>query len=195
MVRPNREPLAGKVEVDELYLGGKYKGTGRGPGLGMTLGSKSMIAAAVEVRGKGMGRLRLRVIPRRSHDHLTRFVKQVVAPGATIMTDGWFPYTHLVDSGYIHEPHAIQGAHAEGASVLPRIHRVSALLKRWFLGILQGRASKQQLPHYLEEFAFRFNRRHSRHRGQLFYRLVQQSSSTEPYPINRLRNPHNSGIG
>jgi len=194
MVRPNREPLAGKVEVDELYVGGRYKGPWHGKGLGMTLGAKSMIAAAVEVRGEGMGRLRLQVIPRRSHEHLTRFVRQVAAPGSAIVTDGWFPYTHLVESGYVHEPHTT-GTAEQGPSPLPRIHRVSALLKRWLLGVLQGRASRQQLPHYLEEFAFRFNRRHSLHRGQLFYRLIQQASSTEPHPIGRLRNPRTLSVG
>jgi hypothetical protein len=195
MVRQNREPLTGKVEVDELYIGGKYKGPWRGKGLGMTLGSKSMIAAAVEVRGEGMGRLRLHVIPRRSHKHLTQFVKQVVASGSTIITDGWFPYTHVADFGYIHEPHVTPVEDPESAPPLPRVHRVSALLKRWLLGVLQGRASKEQLPHYLEEFAFRFNRRHSLHRGQLFYRLIQQASSTEPHPISKLRNriPSESG--
>lgn len=186
-VRPDREQLSGRVEVDEIFVGGRRKGRGQGPGLGMTLGSKSMVAAAVEVRDKGMGRLRFQIIPRRSHDHLTRFVKQSVAPGATVITDGWFPYTHVEDAGYIHEPRPGREEDPESAPHLPHLHRVAALLKRWLLGVHQGRVSREHLPHYLEEFSFRFNRRLSSHRGQLFYRLVQQACAVDPQPYSRLR--------
>jgi hypothetical protein len=81
-------------------------------------------------------------------------------------------------------------------TLLPRVHRVTALLKRWLLGIHQGRASREHLVYYLDEFTFRFNRRQSRHRGKLFYRLLQQAVAVDPVPYTDLvgqKKPHESG--
>ena len=63
--------------------------------------------------------------------------------------------------------------------LLPRVHRV-ALLKRWLLGTHQGAVSAEHLDYYLDEFTFHFNRRTSRSRGKLFYRLLQQSVQIAP---------------
>jgi len=71
-------------------------------------------------------------------------------------------------------------------TLLPRVHRVASLLKRWLLGTHQGRVERKHLPYYLDEFTFRFNRRTSRSRGLLFYRLAQQSVALEPVPFSRL---------
>ena len=64
--------------------------------------------------------------------------------------------------------------------LLPRVHRVTALLKRWLLGTHQGAVSPAHLDYYLDEFTFRFNRRHSAARGKLFFRLMQQAVNTFP---------------
>ena len=69
---------------------------------------------------------------------------------------------------------------------MPRVHRVSSLLKRWLLGTHQGAVRPQQLDYYLDEFAFRFNRRSSNHRGLLFHRLLEQAVQTEPQPLARI---------
>lgn len=71
-------------------------------------------------------------------------------------------------------------------TLLPRVHRVASLLKRWLLGTRQGRPDRTHLPYYLDEFTFRFNRRTSRHRGLLFYRLLQQAVAVDPVPYERL---------
>jgi hypothetical protein len=71
-------------------------------------------------------------------------------------------------------------------AVMPGPHLVSSLLKRWTAGTLHHRVSRQQLPYYLDEFTFRFNRRTSRARGLLFYRLLQQSADTDPHPLSEL---------
>jgi hypothetical protein len=39
----------------------------------------------------------------------------------------------------------------------------------------------------LNEFTFRFNRRHSKHRGLLFYRLIELAVETHPHPFNTIR--------
>ena len=63
----------------------------------------------------------------------------------------------------------------------------------WLLGTHQGRVGHAHLDYYLDEFTFRFNRRRSKHRGKLFFRLVQQAVAMEPMPYRRLvqdgRNP------
>ena len=66
--------------------------------------------------------------------------------------------------------------------LLPRVHRISSLLKRWLLGTHQGAVSAEHLDYYLDEFTFRFNRRTSRSRGKLFYRLLQQTVQVDPAP-------------
>jgi len=63
---------------------------------------------------------------------------------------------------------------------MPRVHRIASLLKRWILGTHQGAVAARHLPYYLDEFTFRFNRRRSKNRGKLFFRLMQQAVSTPP---------------
>jgi hypothetical protein len=72
------------------------------------------------------------------------------------------------------------------AELLPRIHLVASLLKRWLLGTHQGAVSIEHLDYYLDEFTFRFNRRTSRSRGLLFYRLVQQAVELDPVPYEQI---------
>jgi hypothetical protein len=69
---------------------------------------------------------------------------------------------------------------------LPRVHRVASLLKRWLLGTHQGGVSRDHLEYYLDEFTFRFNRRASKYRGKLFYRLLQQAVAVDPVPFRQL---------
>jgi hypothetical protein len=69
---------------------------------------------------------------------------------------------------------------------LPRVHRAVSLLKRWLTGTHQGAVSREHLDYYLDEFVFRFNRRTSRHRGKLFYRLLQNAVQVRPAPYDSL---------
>ena len=182
MVRPGREPLTEAVEVDEIYVGGVEPGKGKRH-LGET---KALVAVATEVRGRGMGRIRLQRILDASENSLVGFVRQVVGPGAVVITDGWTAYPGLAEHGYTHRPRVVSGSGQTASTLLPRVHRVAALLKRWLLGIYQGRVTHEHLGDYLNEFAFRFNRRLSRHRGKLFYRLVQQAVAVDPIPYHQL---------
>ena len=182
MVRPGRERLTDKVEVDEAFVGGVEPGGGR-----RHLGeSKALVVVAAEVRGQGIGRIRLQRIPDASADSLRGFLKGAVAPGTRVITDGWEGYARLKDAGYTHRPRVVSTSGKTASTLLPRVHRVIALLKRWLLGIHQGRVSRQQLEHYLDEFTFRFNRRHSQYRGMLFYRLAQQAVAIPHVPFRKL---------
>jgi len=108
------------------------------------------------------------------------FVKDNIEPGTTVHTDGWLGYEPLNKHGYGHEATFLRGRAESASELLPRVHRVVSLLKRWLLGTLQAGVSPQHLDYSLDEFAFRFNRRHSRSRGKLFYRLVQQAVAVAP---------------
>lgn len=182
MIRPGRERLTEEVEVDEIFVGGVEPGGGKRH-LGAT---KALVAAAVEVRGAGMGRIRLRRIVNASAQSLEAFVQEAVEPGARVITDGWTAYPGLERLGYVHRPRIVRTSGQTASTLLPRVHRVAALLKRWLLGSHQGRVSRDHLGDYLDEFTFRFNRRLSRHRGKLFYRLLQQAVAIEPVPYQRL---------
>jgi transposase-like protein len=178
MVRPGRDRLRGTVEVDESYWGGEEKGV-----IGRLTEDKALIAVAAEENGKGIGRIRLRSIPAPNKASLHGFICEAVTPGSTVRTDGLRAYLGL--KGYIHDRH-VQRRQPEGEHLLPRVHQVISLLKRWLLGTHQGAIGHSHLDYYLDEFTFRFNRRTSASRGKLFYRLLQQAVQVDPVPYKNI---------
>jgi transposase-like protein len=182
MVRPGRDRLDGIVEVDESYVGGEEEGV-----RGRYTEKKAIVAIAVEVIDeKKLGRARIRQVPDVTGPALQAFVTDSVTPGATVMTDAFRSYAALPGLGYDHLV-LNQSASPDPAHVLmPAVHRVSSLLKRWLLGTYQGAVSNQHLNYYLDEFVFRFNRRSSRSRGLLFYRLLEQAVQVSPVPMSSL---------
>jgi len=180
MIRPGRERLTGQVEVDETLIGGVRKKPA-------SRYHKAFVGIAAEIRGNGIGRIRLKVLPNDMENSIVTFVRYAVEPGAVLFTDGAHAYKALVDHGYKHQRSVMQGIpDKEQSAALPRVHRIASLLKRWSLGMHQGRVSRRQLDHYLGEFAFRFNRRTSEHRGMLFYRLLQQAVLVPPSPYGKI---------
>jgi transposase-like protein len=175
MVRPGRDRLTGWVEVDETYLGGLEEGVP-----GRQLGDKALIVVAAQADSNRIGRIRLRAIPDASAESLHPFVKDCIEPGSTVHTDGWKGYHGLDQLGYDHEVTVLRGRLKDAGKLLPRVHLVVSLLKRWLVGTHQGAVSHKHLPYYLDEFTFRFNRRRSRSRGKLFFRLVEQAVATDP---------------
>ncbi|WP_414648606.1 IS1595 family transposase [Edaphobacter sp.] len=153
---------------------------------------KALIIVAAEEDGKGIGRIRLRHIPDANRATLHGFIAQAVEPGSTVRTDGLNAYLEM--TGYVHD-RQIQRRQAEGEHLLPRAHRVISLLKRWLLGTHQGAVGHDHLDAYLDEFTFRFNRRNSRSRGKLFYRLAQQAVQIAPAPFADLIKPQPIGHG
>lgn len=182
MVRPGRDRLHGAVEVDETYWGAGDEAL-----KGRHLVNRVVIAIAVERVGRqGLGRIRLRRIHDASANSLQAFLTEAVEPGSVVHTDGWIGYDRVGKSGYEHRIVFLEDHRESPAVLLPRVHRVAALLKRWLLGTHQGAVSFEHLDYYLDEFTFRFNRRKSRHRGKLFYRLLQQAVAVDPAPYKTL---------
>jgi transposase-like protein len=188
MVRPGRDRLCGEVEVDETYIGAPEEGV-----CGRQTLRKAIVAIAVEKDGQGFGRVRLRLVGDVSADSLMSFVRSAVEPGSVVQTDGWASYNGLKDAGYRHEVTVISGSPDPAHVVMPRVHKVAALLKRWIMGTLQGGIQHQHLDYYLDEFTFRFNRRRSKSRGLLFYRLAQQAVDVEPVTYRSIVAPDDPG--
>jgi len=182
MVRPGRDRLVGDVEVDETTIGGVKPGP---PGRG-ALG-KVLVAVAVEQQVKGFGRCRLAVISNASATALHRFTTDHIEPGSVLITDGWGAYpTVASSSGYGHKPTNVHRSGQPAHIPLPGVHRVASLVKRWLLGTHQGSVEADHLQAYLNEFAFRFNRRGAHHRGLLFRRLLEQAVVVGPVTYRSL---------
>jgi transposase-like protein len=187
MIRPGRDRLRGVVEVDEAYWGGEEEGV-----VGRKTETKALIAVAAEENGQAIGRIRLRRIAAADRPTLHGFIRDSIEPGSMVRTDGLNAYLKL--NGYLHDRH-VQQRQPKGVHLLPRVHRVISLLKRWMLGTHQGAVGHEYLDYYLDEFTFRFNRRTSKSRGKLFYRLAQQAVQIAPVPFNKLTKPQPLGGG
>ena len=183
MVRPGRDRLSGRVEVDETYVGGPASGA-----RGRQLGAKqALVLVAEEEAGAGIGRIRLRRVADASAPSLEAFVREAVEPGSVVRTDGWTGYARLSSLGYPHEVVVTGGDEQRVSKHFPRVHRVASLLKRWLLGTHQGAVRPSYLDYYLDEFTFRFNRRTSRSRGKLFRRLLEQAVAVDPAPLPQMQ--------
>lgn len=176
MVTPGRHSLSGQVEVDETYIGGKEEGHP-----GRKVEKKAIVVVAIEVfEPKGFGRVRLQQIPDVTGESLIGFVQREVKPGSIIRTDGWSGYEGLEHYGYIRKKIVLSSSGDPAHVALPGVHRIASLLKRWLISTHQGAVSKKHLDYYLAEYTFRFNRRTSKARGLLFYRLLQNAVQFKP---------------
>ena len=177
MVNPEREKLKGIVEVDEAYVGGRDTGSIRAPNPDS---KKAIVIIAVELlEPKGFGRVRIRKIANASKECIEQFISETIEPGSIVRTDGSQAYSSIYKLGYTRDKLVQLGSVTPAHVSLPGVHRVASLLKRWLLGTHQGSVKSEQLDAYLDEYAFRFNRRKSRSRGLLFYRLLELAVETK----------------
>jgi transposase-like protein len=176
LVRPGRERLHGIVEVDETYIGGEEPGlTG-----GRAKGKKVLVGVAVErLEPRGFGRCRMAPLTDASGDSLRTFLLENVQEGSRVITDGWQSYRPATRELYVHEP-LVGASGADASKLLPGVHKLASLSKRWLLGTHQGSVDAAHLASYLDEFVFRFNRRHSRSRGLVFYRVLELAATHDP---------------
>lgn len=181
MVRPGRERLSGRIEVDETYVGGTEEGL-----RGRKTEKKALVAVAVEENGRATGRIRMARIRDASASSLEAFIEESIELGSLVHTDGWQGYSGLKQLGYKHEVTVLAGRDESACELLPHVHHVAGLLKTWLAGTLHGGISREHLDYYLDEFTFRYNRRTSRSRGKLFYRLVQQALEVDPVPYQAM---------
>jgi transposase-like protein len=187
MVRPSRELLTGEVEVDETYLALTERGKPKSSKGKKSNTLKVLVVVAVEIlKPRGFGRIRIRCIEKADFANLIPFVRESVHTQASIHTDGSSAYKKLKDEGYKHRHTVHLGPAIPAHDSMPGVHRIAALLQRWLLGTHHGAIQPKQLDYYLDEFVFRFNRRTSRSRGLLFYRLLQQAVATGPVTYKKV---------
>lgn len=173
MVLPGRDRLSGIIEVAETYIGGEKPGK-RGRGAA----SKTLVLVAVEDKDNHIGRIRLHRIIDASAESLTKAINTNIEPGTIIRADGLNGYNLLPWAGFTRI--VVRKDAVVGDNLLPLVNRVVSLLNRWLIGTHQGAVQPSHLDYYLYEFTFRFNRRTSRFRGKLFYRLIQQAVAIHP---------------
>ena len=181
MVRKDRDRLNGSVEVDETYIGGVETGVS-----GRETHKKVLVGIAAEIRGKAMGRIRLQIMEDASIKSCESFVQNSINVGSLVQTDGWTGYANLGNLGFKHKILNLSKSKKAAHELLPKVHRIASLLKRVLLGTHQGGVQPQHLAYYLDEFTFRFNRRTSKSRGLLFYRLLEQAVNTGPHPYKEV---------
>lgn len=181
MIRSGRERLRGRVEVDETYIGGQKKGV---RGRGAT--GKTLVLVAIEGDSAKLGRVRFRCVTTADADSIESFVQEYIEPGTIVVTDGLPAHNGLRSAGFDHRPHVIAKGGDVARQELDHVHLIISLLKRWLVGTHQGAVTPAHLQAYLDEFAFRFNRRLSTHRGKLFHRLIQQSVTLKPKSVKAL---------
>ena len=185
MVNPEREKLSGLVEVDETLIGGVVP---RKSIKNHSHKSKAVVLVAVELlEPKGFGRIRLRHVSAATKDNIEQFIIDVVKPGSVIYSDGSPVYNCAKENGFTHHKTVHLGSYIAAHITMPGVHRVASLLKRWLLGAYQGAIQEKQLEYYLDEYTFRFNRRKSKSRGLLFYRLLEQAVITAPLTYDDIK--------
>ena len=159
MINTSREPLRGEVEVDETWVGGPQAGL---RGSRQLKGRKAaLVLVAVEKRGRATGRIRMATIPDFRRETLLAFLKENVALGSKVYTDGLKSFTGLQEAGFQHVARSqrLRIELRKGAkSVVPLADRAIGNLQQWLLGTHHG-VSRDQLQVYLDEFVFRHNRR------------------------------------
>ena len=197
MIRSEREPLSGIVEIDEGYIGGFGEGGKRGRGSD----NKQLVAVAIQLekivtdkphdplRDYRLVKIRAKCIENASKEEWHQFIKDNIAPGSTLIRDGWTGYSGIEEYGYHSEIFKTSKVNTQELK-LPHVHLAISLIKRWILGTYQGSIDEDHLQTYLEEYTFRFNRKTSHNRGWLFYRLSQGAMSTVPHPYEDLIKPH-----
>jgi transposase-like protein len=185
MVNVAREPLRGEVEMDDTWVGGPQAGL---RGSRQLRGRKAaLVIVAVEKRGRASGRTRMAVIPDFKKATLSNFIKEHVAPGTTIYTDGLKTFTDLQEAGFRHipRPQPLRRDLRQGAkSAVPLADQAIGNLQQWLIGTYHG-VSRDQLQVYLDEFVFRHNRR--KQPMAAFQTLLGLGTSQTPTSYDRIR--------
>jgi transposase-like protein len=157
MVNPDRDSLRGTVEVDETYVGGPVVGR-RGRST-----TKALVIGAVELRNGKPARVRFRKITAPTASNVLKFIADTIERGSEVVTDGSPSYNGLYEAGYVQRIQSTKMFGDEPAAVLPHFHLAVSNLKTWLMGTHHGAVSQKHLQAYLNEYAFRFNRRGNLH--------------------------------
>jgi Zn ribbon nucleic-acid-binding protein len=169
LVRPDREPLSKDVEIDEAFVGGKRAG-------------KSMVLVATETDG----RVRFAHAPTNDAETLKAFADASLAPDADVTSDGHAAYNAASLGKRAHEMIVQTSAERRVKDTLQTIHWSVSLLKRWLLGTHAGAVKPRHLQAYLDEFAFRWNRRKTHGVGRISARTIENLVAHAPLTMRAI---------
>jgi transposase-like protein len=170
LVRPEREPLGPFVQMDEALVGGKG-----GP-------HKELVLVAAEADG----RVRLAHAETNDKATLKRFADGQVASDARVVTDGLASYDGDSLGERPHEAKVQTKAERRENDVVQSCHWTISLLKRWLLGTHAGAVAPKHLQAYLDEYAFRHNRRKTHGVGRIAARVIEQLVARPPLTMRSL---------
>jgi hypothetical protein len=175
MVRSGRPRLEGVVEVGRTFLPAGA--------------DRTVIAIAIEDRGEEPGRVRMQPLASAADSSLMRFVAWAVEPGTVVVPDRLRNPAALARLGC--RPANAHGGAPTRVGSRPFVHlgMVERRLADWLERTHHGSTGRELLDWYLDEFTFRFNRRSARHRGLLFYRLLEEALVTPPQPYGAMLAP------
>lgn len=179
--RDSAYKLKGYVEIDEMFIGGPIEGSKRGRGTEKTPVLVAVSYTPIKGKGEVTGFAKLQAVSAVSEATVLEFVKAQVEPGSTIRTDGLSVYPMLEKHGFKHdqEPVLKRKAHL----VLPHVHTFISNLRSFVQGTHHG-LPETHLQQYLNEFCYRFNRRHRR--TEMFDRLLLACLEQEEMPYSAL---------
>jgi transposase-like protein len=153
--------MAGEVEVDETFVGGKVGFMKRDArerrGITKKGGGSSYKTVVMGFRERGSGKVHAQVIPNAKGDTLKPIVAERVKDGSTVYTDQWNGYTGL-EGRYSHETINHVERYVEGRVHTNGIENFWALLKRGLNGTYVS-VDPQHLFRYIDERCFTFNER------------------------------------
>ena len=170
LVRPDRETLGPFVQMDEALVGGKG-----GP-------HKELVLVAAEVDG----RVRLAHAATNDKATLKRFTDEQVAADARVTTDGLASYDSESLGKRPHEAKVQTKAERRENDAVQSCHWTISLLKRWLLGTHAGAVSPKHLQAYLDEYAFRHNRRRTNGVGRIAARVIERLVARQPLTMRSL---------
>ena len=174
--------LAGRVELDDAYLGGERSGGKRGRGSP----GKTPFVAAVETTEEGKPvRLKLRRVTGFCGRAISGFARRSLAPDCEVVSDGLACFAAVAEAGCRHE--VIKTGSGAAAARTPAFKWVNTALgniKAAITGTYRSIAQKH-VPRYLAEFEYRFNRRYDL--AAMLPRLTKAAARTPPMPYRLLK--------
>jgi len=170
MVRPQREQLGPFVQMDEALVGGKG-----GP-------HKELVLVAAEANG----RVRFAHADNNDEGTLKAFANGQVAAQASVVTDGHAGYNNESLGKRPHDAVVQTKAERRENDAVQSCHWTISLLKRWLIGTHAGAVRDKHLQAYLDEFAFRHNRRKTNGVGRIAARVIEQLVLHKPLTMRKL---------
>lgn len=172
--------LSGKVEVDESAGGGKRRLSDTQRGIAHIKKSYRPTIVAMVERG---GRVRATVAPNRGSVALAGLVREHVLPSAMLFTDEWGGYTRVGKEYKAHNRiNHLAKVYVDGDTHTNTVEGFFGLFKNGVRGVYHA-ISTAYLQNYLDEYTFRYNRRHSRQ--PMFWAILErvQKRALVPRPL------------